>query len=233
MLAQYLDIGRETTDADFLVRKLKAELKTISDAVNEIISISLEDGFSFTFESSVELQQPHMGVCGFRMILGVGFEKMRDKIQIDIGIGDVVEPIEEEYSSFQYKGKPIFEGEITLMVYPIESFFAEKLQTIISKGSANSRMKDYHDLLLIMREDNLLKTEKLTNAVRKTFSHRGTQPVFPIKFTEFEILGLDVYWNNHLRGLGKIQDRLKLPLTLLEALNEINSWLAKYYSTAE
>jgi hypothetical protein len=29
--------------------------------------------------------------------------------------------------------------------------FAEKLETVISKGASRSRMKDYHDLLLLTR----------------------------------------------------------------------------------
>jgi hypothetical protein len=41
----------------------------------------------------------------------------------------------------------MFEGEISLVVYPPETIFAEKLETVLSKGAANSRMKDYHDLL--------------------------------------------------------------------------------------
>jgi len=59
-------------------------------------------------------------------------------------VGDLVKAVEENFEPFLYKGKPIFAGEISLLVYPVETIFAEKLETIISKGAANSRMKDYH-----------------------------------------------------------------------------------------
>lgn len=70
---------------------------------------------------------------------------MKDKIQIDVGVGDAVEPKNLKIKLFQYRGKPFFEEAISLLVYPIETIFAEKLETVISKGAGNSRMKDYHD----------------------------------------------------------------------------------------
>ncbi len=93
-----------------------------------------------------------MDYPGYRFGLKGTFGRMRDKIQIDVGIGDVVTPTTRELHFFQYKGKPMFfEGEISLVVYPSETIFAEKLETVLSKGAANSRMKDYHDLLLLTR----------------------------------------------------------------------------------
>ncbi|WP_202972541.1 nucleotidyl transferase AbiEii/AbiGii toxin family protein [Legionella drozanskii] len=55
-------------------------------------------------------------------------------------------------------------------VYPVETIFAEKLETIISRGAANSRMKDYHDLLLLCREDGLLDKARLKNNIDQTIS---------------------------------------------------------------
>jgi hypothetical protein len=54
-----------------------------------------------------------MEYTGFRITLDAQFGKSRDKIQVDIGIGDVVTPIETTFTPFEYKGKPIFAGEIS------------------------------------------------------------------------------------------------------------------------
>jgi len=35
-------------------------------------------------------------------------------------------PNEKNYRPFEYNGKPLFAGEITMLVYPVESIFAEK-----------------------------------------------------------------------------------------------------------
>lgn len=74
---------------------------------------------------------------------------MKDRIHIDIGTGDVVSPTPRDLNLVQYRDKPLFESQISLLVYPPETIFAEKLETVISKGTINSRMKDYHDLLLL------------------------------------------------------------------------------------
>jgi hypothetical protein len=50
---------------------------------------------------------------------------------------------------------------------------AEKLEAIISFGMANSRMKDYFDLWVILR-DQELDTALLLSAINATFKRRGT-----------------------------------------------------------
>jgi hypothetical protein len=71
---------------------------------------------------------------GYRVTLDANFGKMKDRIRIDIGVGDLVLPIENSFHGVEYKGRPLFEDEITLLAYPIETIFAEKLETIVSKG---------------------------------------------------------------------------------------------------
>lgn len=226
LLAQYIAINRETIDIDFLMTKIKSEMQNIEKVIKEVATTDSEDGFSFTWFSAEELSQPHMEYNGYRITLDAQFGKMHDKIQVDIGIGDVVAPIETTFIPFEYKGKPIFAGEISLYVYPPEAIFAEKLETIISKGAINSRMKDYHDLLIMIREPNFLDAEKLTNSIRATFSRRGTLISLTINFDSDSIQSLQALWGNHLRGLGIFKERLNLPDHISDAINEINRWLA-------
>lgn len=228
LLAQYLDIGRETMDVDFLMTKIKNEAEAIQEIINEITSNhEIKDGFIFTFDSIEELSQPHMDYTGFRINLNGQFEKMKDIIQLDIGFGDVVIPDKELFNPFLYKGKPIFEGEITLMVYPVEAIFAEKLETIISKGSINSRMKDYHDVILMIREKDLLDNEKLKISLEKTFRNRGTKLNLPIEFDADGVISLQKQWSSHLRKLGKFASLLNLNSEVKSSLDEINQWLSK------
>lgn len=227
LLAQYVAINRETVDIDFLMTKLKSEMQKIEAVIKEVAAANGEDGFSFTWFSAEELNQPHMEYTGFRVTLDAQFGKMRDKIQIDIGIGDAVVPVETTFTPFEYKGKPIFAGEISLYVYPPEAIFAEKLETIISKGAINSRMKDYHDLLVMIREPNFLNAEKLTNSIQATFNRRGTPISLSINLDSAGIQSLQALWSNHLRGLGVFRERLNLPDQISDAINEINDWTKK------
>ncbi len=227
LLAQYLTIGRETTDVDFLARKIKLQEVELRKAIEEVVSTKTDDGFNFSWAGSEELTQPHMAYPGIRVTLDVSLENMKDKILLDIGTGDSVEEIENDYQPFLYKGNPIFAGEISLMTYPVEAIFAEKLETIISKGATNSRMKDYHDVLLILREEKLLDFKKLKSALNETFKTRGTQLKTAIAFNKADVEALQKFWTAHIRTLKAIKESLKLHDNIQDVIDEINTGLKK------
>lgn len=156
---------------------MKAEKQNLQEICEGIATVSSDDGFVFSFEDIEPLSQPHMNYPGYRITLNASFAKMKDKIHIDIGIGDAVEPQQLEIKLFQYRGKPFFEDTLSLLVYPIETIFAEKLETVLSKGSRNSRMKDYHDLFLLVRDRKLINLKKLAKTASNTFANNDTQPI--------------------------------------------------------
>ncbi len=222
LLSYMMKIGRETVDLDFLLTHVHANVKALQEVFEEIISISSDDGFTFSFESIELLSQPHMEYPGYRITLKVSFAKMKDKIHVDVGIGDIVEPQNREIKLFEYHGKPFFEESISLLVYPIETIFAEKLETVLSKGSRNSRMKDFHDLLLLLRDNSLQSSTTLHENVKKTFVNRGTI-LRPIQFDEAGHKVLQQLWTAHLHGLGDIAKELDLPENMVEAIDMINT----------
>jgi len=228
LLSHYIEIGRETKDADFLVRKLEASKDNIEIAFKEICNIKMDDGFTVKTKEISLLEQPHMNYPGFRVSLEIKFgEKMRDRIQVDIGVGDIVRPNLESLELYQYKGKPIFEGAVSLCVYPVETIFAEKIETIISKGPDNSRMKDFHDLLLLCREENLLDVKKLKEDIQKTFENRKTKIDLPITFSKVEIEEMQTLWAAHRQNVLRPSIKLDLPEKLGDLIAEVNEWLKR------
>ncbi len=226
LLSHYIDIGRETKDVDFLANKINADVPSIEKSFLEICNVKIDDGFSFTLTEVVPLKQPHMNYPGYRLNIDLKFgQKMKDKIQVDIGVGDLVDPKLESLELYEYKGKAIFEGAITLQVYPVETIFAEKLETVVSKGAANSRMKDFHDLLLLSRNKELLEIVKLQNSIDSTFKTRNTNKEFPVAFEKDEFTVMQTLWSAHLRKLGKTANQLFLPTTLELVVTELNVWL--------
>jgi hypothetical protein len=163
---------------------------------------------------------------GFRANLAVTLGNMKDKIQIDIGVGDQVKPVEEAFHPFEYKGKPIFAGEITLLTYPVETILAEKLETIVSKGGANSRMKDYHDVWLMLREPGLVAPAAAKASIVATFRYRTTALTVPIRFETDELERLNALWAQHLTRIAKFRAQLGMPDKIAEVLAEINAWLS-------
>jgi predicted nucleotidyltransferase component of viral defense system len=226
LLSYIIEIGRETTDLDFLLRNMNASEDEIKQTIQDVIAIESADGFVFDYEKIDLLEQPHMDYLGYRISLKATFGRMKDRIQIDVGIGDVVTPIIRELHLFQYKGRPMFEGEISLVVYPPETIFAEKLETVLSKGAANSRMKDYHDLLLLTREPHVIDIDKLQVSLKSTFNNRGTNLEF-IAFTEDELKPMEKLWTAHLNALRKSVHELQLPKNIHDVIAEINKALKK------
>ena len=224
LLSYLLRIGRETSDLDFLLTSMQADKQEIQSAFEDIASMTSDDGFLFSYQGLSPLMQPHMHYPGYRATLQTLFGKMRDKIHIDVGVGDIVTPQPLHVQLFQYRGTPMFENHISLLVYPVETIFAEKLESVISKGSANSRMKDYHDLFLLAQEQSPIDPKKLQASLSQTFRNRGT-PLNPISFDERGKKKLQQLWNAHLNGLGDIAHSLAMPKEIGAVIAKINTLL--------
>jgi len=226
LLGYMMQIGRETTDIDFLLTDITPSEDEIKLEIQQVISTDLNDGFTFSYDQIELLEQPHMNCPGYRISLRVVFGHMKDKIQIDVGVGDIVKAINRDFHLFQYKGKPLFENEISLLVYPPETIFAEKLETIISKGTANSRMKDYHDLFLLTQNPQLINPKTLKASLKSTFNYRGTTFDL-IKFDDQGLTSLQRLWTAHLKNLGNIAQELNMPKEIHELITSINDVLYK------
>ncbi len=227
LLSYYLTIGRETIDIDLLARRLNAEKPHLEQITEEICLLQLDDGFQMQLISLDGLDHQHMNYPGFRAGVTVRFGVMRDKFYVDIGVGDVVEPVSLNWSSFIYKEKPLFEDPISLEVYPVETIFVEKLETVISRGAANSRMKDYHDLLLLCRDNKLIDKMRLKKNIIQIFQNRGTVFSLPIQFNADELANMQLLWAGHLRALGNTRSKaLSLPKNIGTAIDELNQWLS-------
>ena len=142
LLAQYIDLGRETTDIDLSMTKMKSEFSAIEHALCEIIAVSIDDSFRFVWDTMQILSQPHMEYTGFRATIQAYFGNMKDKIHIDIGVGDMVVPNEKDYRPFEYNGKPLFVGEITLYLVSNDMHCsAERLYEVYQK---RWRIEEFH-----------------------------------------------------------------------------------------
>ena len=95
--------------------------------------------------------------------------KTRIPIQIDIGFGDAITPAATD---IEFPALLDAEGP-HLRAYPRETVVAEKFQAIVELGLANSRMKDFYDLLALGR---LFAFDgySVAAAIRATFDRRHT-----------------------------------------------------------
>ncbi len=169
-----MKLDRHTQDLDFLIQRLSHEVKTLKKVLSSVISIPLEDGFHFTNLEVCNLPHPHMKYAGVRANMLVRFGKARFLIHVDLGFGDVVIPTELAIPLTRGDKGALFETEVNIACYPKEFIFAEKLETIIYRGAHNSRMKDFHDLN-VMIKSKILNGQDTEKIVKWVFKHRQTE----------------------------------------------------------
>lgn len=73
------------------------------------------------------------------MMIEANLERMRQPFKIDISTDDAITP-----GAVEYKYKLMFEDRsISVLSYNLETLLAEKMQTILARGLANTRMRDF------------------------------------------------------------------------------------------
>lgn len=169
-LAHDISRLRPTKDIDLLGKFLTNELDPIKEIFREVCSINYEDGILFDQDSvSAEYITEQDKYHGIRIFLIAGLGKAKQKIQIDIGFGDIIYP---DPLVIDYPTLLDFEAP-RLKVYSLETAVAEKFEAAVSLGIATSRMKDFYDIhfLASNHQFDLLTLHK---AVTETFNNRQT-----------------------------------------------------------
>ena len=159
---------RPTRDADLLGFG-PDDIDTAVATFQNICEIVVEDGILFDPGSvkGGEIRK-EAGYGGVRIDLLATLDGARVPLQVDIGFGDAVTPGPE---SVTY---PVLLDDFPapqLRAYPKCTVVAEKLHAICLLGMANTRMKDYFDLQVLLSEDEL-DAEQLHRAIRRTFERR-------------------------------------------------------------
>jgi len=106
---------------------------------------------------------------GIRAVFDATLGNARIRLQVDVGFGDAVTPAAQlvEFPALLDFPAP------KLRAYPRETVVAEKLDAMVQLGMANSRMKDFFDVVLLSRMFDF-DGSLLARAIRATFDRRGT-----------------------------------------------------------
>jgi predicted nucleotidyltransferase component of viral defense system len=227
-LLRYIDLDRETRDLDFLLKDLQGSIENVRKYLGEVSSLDINDGFSFNEIDVRLLEHTHMQYPGYSFSAIGHIGKTKTKIFIDVGVGDAVKPTEITMQLLATEKTPLFEKDIELWAYPVESIFAEKLETSIARGNQNSRMKDYHDLICLVRSD-VLKIDLLRPALSETFANRGTQ-IRAITFESSEIEKIQNYWALYYENLSA-ETKQELSGQIKEIIGEINAFVLHHNLT--
>lgn len=160
--------NRSTMDIDTAIRKTNLSLENVIKMITEIINIDVDDNVKFEIEKTESIRdEDEYG--GLRITIKFTLENMKDSFHIDIATGDPIHPGPDDYKYESLIGNEIYK----VWSYNLETILAEKIETILSKLEASSRMKDYYDIYLIHRfKFNRINKTKFRGAVEKTFEKR-------------------------------------------------------------
>lgn len=161
--------SRSTKDIDTAIKDANFTKENVEKMIKSIISIDINDGALISFIEIVNIRKDDQ-YGGFRVILNVKLDTIRENFQIDIATGDPITP-----NPIIYKYHPILKDSyINVWSYNIETVIAEKLETILRRVEANSRIRDYYDLYLIYTKGwHAVNIDDLRKAVDKTFEKRN------------------------------------------------------------
>ena len=164
---------RATMDIDTTVKSLTLSKDNVIKIVEDIIAVEIPDGVQFRIAKVTDIMEEH-DYPGIRVMLEATLDKMRQAVKIDISTGDIITPGAVEYSY-----RLMFEDRsISMWTYNLETLLAEKLETIMARGTANTRMRDFYDIYTISRQEGFNK-EVLKSAFLATSTKRNTTRQIP------------------------------------------------------
>jgi hypothetical protein len=171
--------ARSTIDIDLTVQRVAAAensddaAQIVREMLQSAASLSLDDWFEYTVGApTLELAGAPYG--GARYAIDTRMDgRVFAKFHVDAGIGDVImQPVERIVCADWLDFACIPTPEVKMIAR--EQQFAEKIHAYtLPRGSANSRVKDLVDLVLLIG-DGQLDQRKAAQALRLTFERRDT-----------------------------------------------------------
>ena len=220
-LSNFLGVDKRTTmDIDTAIKNTHFTEENITKMLKEIISIDLEDGVEFELGAITPIRdEDEYG--GYRAIINVKIENIKDSFHLDIATGDPITPKEIRYSY-----KTIIDGKkIRVWAYNIETVLAEKMETVFNRGELNGRLKDFYDIYLIYKTKwETVNLEDFKQAIKRTFEKREYKgdPVEAIRIIR-ESPNMRERWKAYLRKNKHIEeiDFDRILDSILEILEQI------------
>ena len=159
--------ARATMDIDTTIKGIPVTIVDMERTITEISNIDLDDNVKFRIKKVSEIMD-EAEYSGIRFSMDAVLDGAVIPLKIDISTGDVITPREIAYSY-----KLMFEDRtIHIMTYPIETVLAEKLETVISRSITNTRMRDFYDIHILLKSQNI-DADILALALERTAKKRG------------------------------------------------------------
>lgn len=161
---------RTTMDMDATVVGMDMDEATVTEVLREICAIDMDDGMAYTFER-VEPIREKDEYANWRAHLRAKYGRIDAPVKVDITTGDAIYP-----SQVKHRFELMFDqGTLDVLSYHPATVLAEKLETVLRRGEANTRGRDFYDLYAIPRfYPGAISDQDLREALLRTAEKRGS-----------------------------------------------------------
>ncbi|HFC9127026.1 TPA: nucleotidyl transferase AbiEii/AbiGii toxin family protein [Enterococcus faecium] len=135
---------RATMDLDTTIVGIELSSENLYSIAEEIVKVQTEESFHLSVLGVENIREKDQ-YPGLKIKLIANFERIHEVVTIDVTTGDAITPKE-----IDFKFEKMFSNEeIQVWSYPIENVLAEKLETILSRGIATTRPRDFYDVFIL------------------------------------------------------------------------------------
>lgn len=167
--------ARSTMDLDATVKGANVSVEDVENMMAEIIAVPIDDGVTFQVKSISEIMD-EAEYPGIRVTMTTLFDGVRTPLKIDISTGDAITPKEVRYS-FKLM---LEDRSIDVWAYNLETVLAEKLETIITRTTTNTRMRDFYDIAILQQlYGSTLDPHVLHDALLATATSAAPSAIWP------------------------------------------------------
>lgn len=197
---------RATMDLDTTIRGFTLTHESIREIFEEICAIEISDDVHFELTDISDIREGD-DYPGIRVSLKANYPPISVPLTVDVTTGDVITPGEIEYTFFL-----LFDDRtISIFAYNLETVLAEKIETVLSRGVANTRPRDFYDIHILWALRGAECSRKtLLQALERTADKRGSRKVLNL-YTDIvaeirESKQLREFWKKYQRTFDYAKD---------------------------
>lgn len=164
---------RPTRDVDLQALGISNDTESLTQVAVQIASIDHDDGIDFKTKSktaTVIRDQDEYG--GIRVAMDASVHSANLRLKIDFSVGD---PISPKPVITQIESVLPGVRSITILSFPITMVLAEKIATAASRGTANTRWRDFADIFAVTRSNDI-DGSTMYESLRVVAEHRKIEP---------------------------------------------------------
>ena len=162
-----------TMDLDTTIKDFALTHEKIKEIFSRICSIPVEDDVSFELGDISDIREGD-NYPGIRVCLKANYPPISVPLTVDVTTGDVITPREMEYTfSLLFDDRTI-----SVLAYNLETVLAEKIETVLSRSTANTRPRDFYDIhILYTLRCSECNLATLKQALERTTEKRGDRRI--------------------------------------------------------